>query len=235
MRPAMFAAIALGLLVACDEPSGKVDPVSVQWMDWPAEVNAGQPFRTRLVVWGVCALNPRFHSGTYADQSAVTFEPYYVVDRDPIFCADLREATLLVVALDTAGTAPGLAGPASRTYEMRAGAEVLFASAAQSIPVRRFGDVTVRPTGADPSQRNGGGAVYLQVDSLGCARLAPLGLYNPNSALVLEDQADTAELSGAFVTGYTHDAAAPVCGETRVFHVVTRNRFIAPALIVTEN
>src|SRR5258705_9446413 len=113
MRPEMFAAIALGLLVACDEPSGKVDPVSVQWMDWPAEVNAGQPFRTRLVVWGVCALNPRFHSGTYADQSAVTFEPYYVVDRDPIFCADLREATLLVVALDTAGTAPGLAGAAS--------------------------------------------------------------------------------------------------------------------------
>ncbi len=223
MRPAMFAAIALGLLVACDEPNGKVDPVSVQWMDWPAEVNAGQSFRTRLVVWGVCATNPRFYSGTHADQSAVTFEPYYVVDNDQILCANLREATLLVAALDTAGTAPGLAAPSSRTYEMRAGAEVFFATAAQSIPVRRFGDVIVRPTGADPSQRNGGGTVYLQVDSLGCARLSPLGLYNPNSALVLEDQADTAGLSGAFVTGYTHDAAAPVCGETRVFHVVTRN------------
>ncbi len=222
MRP-MFAAIALGLAVACDEPNGKVDPVSVQWMDWPAEVNAGQSFRTRLVVWGVCAINPRFHSGTHADQSAVTFEPYYVVDNDQIFCAGLREATLLVSALDTAGTAPGLAAPASRSYEMRAGAEVFFATAAQSIPVRRFGDVTVRPTGADPAQRNGGGTVYLQVDSLGCARLSPLGLYSPNSALVLEDQADTAGLSAKFVTGYTHDAAAPVCGETRVFHVVTRN------------
>jgi len=147
-----------------------------------------------------------------------------VVDNDQILCANLREATLLLVAaLDTPGTAPGLAAPSSRTYEMHAGAEVFFATAAQSIPVRRFGDVIVRPTGADPSQRNGGGTVYLQVDSLGCARLSPLGLYNPNSALVLEDQADTAGLSGAFVTGYTHDAAAPVCGETRVFHVVTRN------------
>lgn len=223
MRPAMSAVISLGLLLACDGPSGKVDPVSVQWMDWPAEVNAGESFRTRLVVWGVCAINPQFRPGTHADQSAVTFEPYWVVGNDHIFCADLREATLLVVALDTAATAPGLAAPSSRTYEMRAGAEVVFATAAQSIPVRRFGDVTVRPTGADHSQRNGGGTVYLQVDSLGCARLAPLGLYNPNSALVLEDQADTAGLSGAFVTGYTHAAAAPVCGETRVFHVVTRN------------
>jgi len=224
MRPAMFAAIALGLLLACDGPNGKVDPVSVQWMDWPAEVNAGQPFRTRLVVWGVCAINPRFQPGAHADQSAVTFAPYYLVDNDQILCANLREVTLLQVgAIDTAGTAPGLAAPASRTYEMRAGAEVFFARAEQSIPVRHFGDVIVRPTGADPSQRNGGGTVFLLVDSVGCVRLSPLGLYNPNSALVLEDQADTSGLPGAFVTGYIHDAAAPVCGETRVFHVVTRN------------
>lgn len=224
MRPATFAAVSLGLLLACDGPKVNVDPVSVQWMDWPAEVNAGQPFRTRLVVWGVCALNPQFRAGASADQSAVTFEPYYVVaDKQQIFCAALRETTLLVIAVDTAGTAPGLAAQTSRTYEMRAGAEVFIAGAAPSIPVRRFGDVIVRPTGADRSQRNGGGTVYLQVDSLGCARLSPLGLYNPTSALVLEDQADTAGLSGAFVTGYTHDATAPVCGETRVFHVVTRN------------
>jgi len=224
MRLAMFAAITLGLLLACDGPNGKVDPVSVQWMDWPAEVNAGQPFRTRLVVWGVCAINPRFRPGAHADQSAVTFAPYYLVDNDQIFCANLREVTLLQVgAIDTAGTAPGLAAPASRTYEMRAGAEVFFARAEESIPVRHFGNVIVRPTGADPSQRNGGGTVFLLVDSVGCLRLSPLGLYNPNSALVLEDQADTSGLSGAFVTGYIYDAAAPVCGETRVFHVVTRN------------
>jgi hypothetical protein len=220
----MFAAIALGLLLACDGPNGKVDPVSVQWMDWPAEVNAGQPFRTRLVVWGVCAINPRFRPGAHADQSAVTFAPYYLVDNDQIFCANLREVTLLQVgAIDTAGTAPGLAAPASRTYEMRAGAEVFFARAEESIPVRHFGNVIVRPTGADPSQRNGGGTVFLLVDSVGCLRLSPLGFYNPNSALVLEDQADTTGLNYAFVRGYIHEAAAPVCGQTRVFHLVSRN------------
>jgi len=224
MRLAMFAAIALGLLLACDGPNGKVDPVSVQWMDWPAEVNAGQPFRTRLVVWGVCAINPRFRPGAHADQSAVTFAPYYLVDNDQIFCANLREVTLLQVgAIDTSGTAPGLAASASRTYEMRAGAEVVFARAEESIPVRHFGNVIVRPTGADPSQRNGGGTVFLLVDSVGCLRLSPLGLYNPNSALVLEDQADTTGLNYAFVRGYIHEAAAPVCGQTRVFHLVSRN------------
>lgn len=222
MRPAVFATMCLGLLAAC-EPDATIDPVTVQWMDWPAEVNAGQPFRTRLVVWGVCAVDPRFHPGVHADQSAVTFEPFFLVGNDQIFCANLREATLLVAALDTAGTAPGLTAPSSRTYEMRAAAEVFVARAAQSIPVRQFGDVIVRPTDADPSRRNGGGTVFLLVDSLGCARVSPLGLYNPTSALVLEDQADTAGLSGAFVRGYIHDAAAPVCGETRVFHLVARN------------
>ncbi len=40
---------------------------------------------------------------------------------------------------------------------------------------------------------------------------------------VLEDQADTLGFSLGFVSGYIHDAPAPVCGETRVFHLVSRN------------
>src|SRR5882762_5363596 len=62
MRPAAFATLCLCLLAAC-EPNAKIDQVTVQWMDWPAEVNAGQPFRTRLVVWNVCAINPQFRPG----------------------------------------------------------------------------------------------------------------------------------------------------------------------------
>jgi hypothetical protein len=27
----------------------------------------------------------------------------------------------------------------------------------------------------------------------------------------------------AFVTGYLYDAPAPICGESKVFHLVTRN------------
>src|SRR5437879_12435417 len=78
MRQARSLVFVLGLLAAC-EPNAKIDPVTVQWMDWPAEVNAGQPFRTRLVVWGVGAINPQFRAGASADESAVTFERYFVV------------------------------------------------------------------------------------------------------------------------------------------------------------
>jgi hypothetical protein len=218
MRAAVFATLCLSLLAACGLDS-KIDPVTVQWMDWPAEVNAGQPFRTRLVVWNVCALDARFRAGVSADQSAVTFAPYFLVSNDKIECL------LAVIAIDTAGTAPGLAAPSARTYEMRASTmDLAFGVAsAQAIPVGTYGEVTVRPTGADPSQRNAAGYAIVDTDSLGCVRLRPAGLYNPDAALVLEDQADTTGLAHAFVRGYIHDVVTPVCGQTRVFHLVSRN------------
>jgi hypothetical protein len=227
MRPAAFATLCLGLFVACepDTTDTTIDPVTVQWMDWPAEVNAGQPFRTRLVVWNVCALEPQFRAGASADQSAVTFAPYFLVSKAQIECLTERTPTLLVViAIDTAGTAPGLAAPSARTYEMRGSTmDVAYTAGAPPLPVGTYGDVTVRPSGADPSRRNAGGYATLETDSLGCVRLRPTGLYSPGAALVLEDQADTAGISFAFVKGYIHDAATPVCGETKVFHLVSRN------------
>jgi len=221
----MFAAIALGVLLACGEPNDMVSPVTVQWMDWPAEVNAGQPFRARLVVWGVCALNPHFGAGVSADQSAVTFEPYFLIGHDHIACLTERTPTLLaLIAIDTAGTAPGLSAPSARTYEMRASTmDVAYSAGAQALPVGTYGDVTVRPSGADPSRRNAGGYATLETDSLGCVRVRPTGLFSPGAALVLEDQADTTGLMSAFVRGYVHEVTTPVCGQTRVLHLVTRN------------
>lgn len=225
MRPAVFAALCLGVLVACESNSNnQVTPVTVQWMDWPAEVNAGEPFRTRLVVWNVCALDPQFRAGASADQSAVTFSPYFLISKDPIACVAGFEL-LIVAGLDTAGTAPGLQATFTRTYEMRATASP-YATAQGllgTLPVRTFGEVTVRVTGADASRRSAAGTVSLERDTLGCARVRPAGLYYPGAALVLEDQADTAGLSRAFVRGYIYEAAAPVCGETRVFHLLARN------------
>jgi len=219
MRHFAFATLCLSVLAAC-EPDGKINPVTVQWMDWPAEVNAGQPFRTRLVVWGVCALNPRFRAGASADQSAVTFAPYYLIEKDnDILCAGGASELLVVTAIDTAGTAPGLAATFARTYEMRGSS---WAAVSAHLPVRTFGNVTVRPSGADLTRRNAAGDVQKETDSLGCVRVRPSGLYNPQAALVLEDQADTAGLSFAFVRGYIYEAATPVCGETKVFHVVAR-------------
>ena len=224
MRPTTLVMLSLGVLAACSDSSNtKVDPVTVQWMDWPAEVNAGQSFRTRLVVWGVCAQNPRFHAGASADQSAVTFAPFWVVDDAPIYCLNEPVAPLLVIGFDTAGTAPALAAPFARTYEMRASANTGVGDPRFNVyPARTFGDVIVRPGNADQSRRNAAGIVSLQVDSTGCARVGPGGLYNPAAQLVLEDQADTVGLGYTFVRGYIHAAAAPVCGETQVFHLVAR-------------
>src|SRR5213594_3076467 len=102
MRLSTVIVMSLGLLAACDN-SGKVTPVTVQWMEWPAEVNAGQPFRTRLVVWGVCAINPQFRPGVSADPAAVTFAPYFTFEDDHIRCAQATGSLLTVATLDTAG------------------------------------------------------------------------------------------------------------------------------------
>jgi hypothetical protein len=225
MRPAAFALFCLAALVACDSSSdNQITPVTVQWMDWPAEVEAGQPFRTRLVVWGVCAANPRFNAGTSADQSAVTFAPYFLVDDEPILCAGGAAERLIVSAIDTAGTAPGLTAMFTRTYEMRGTASTYLRANAifGNFPVRTFGEVTVQISAADTSRRNAAGVVYVQRDPAGCVRVRPAGLYSPDAALVLEDQADTTGLANAFVRGYVYDTPTPVCGETRVFHLVAR-------------
>ncbi len=225
MRLTWFATLSLGVLAAC-ESNQHINPVTVQWMDWPAEVTAGQPFRTRIVVYGVCAINPRFHAGVRVDPSAVTFEPFFVTGDDHIACAGELTApapALLAGAIDTAGMAPGLLAVNARTYEMRGStydgvAEPLFAG----LHARTFGDVIVRTSGADQSRRNAAGWVNRQTDVAGCSRVTPAALYNPATALVLEDQADTAGLSYAFVRGYIHDVTTPICGETRVFHLTAR-------------
>ena len=225
MKPAMFA-ICLISLGACSGESRNVRPVTIQWMDWPAEVGSGQVFRTRLIVSAVCAREPQFHPGARADQSAVTFAPYWVVGNEQIACiADVDAmAPLLVSGFDTAGTAPGLSSTYARTFEMRGSASVYVSgSVSADEPVRTFGEVIVLPRGSESSQRNAAGIASKEVDTTGCVRLRPFGAWRPGSALPLENQADTARISYTFVRGYIYDAATPVCGETRVFHLVSQN------------
>lgn len=225
MRRASFVML-FAVALAC-EPDTKTIPVTVQWMDWPAEVAAGDPFRTRLVVFGVCALNPVFRAGATADVSAVTFAPYFLGETDGILCAARSSELLVVTAIDTAGMAPGLSAAFPRTYEMRATSSVyapLTGAAAE--PVRTFGDVTVRPPSPifdPPTRRNAAGYAQLERDSLGCLRIRPSGLYTPGAAIVLENPVDTTALSGSFVRGYIHGVDPQVCGEWAVFHLVSRN------------
>jgi hypothetical protein len=227
MRRAL-SVLLLASVAAC-EPD-EILPTSVAWMDWPAEVVAGEPFTVRMVVYWPCAAGG-FRAGPTADQSAVTFSPYFLSHNDQVLCAGVLPVTTLVAGtVDTAGLAPGLPAEFARTYEIRAATDVYApppsgALAVASQPVRTFGAVTVRLQAPAPGAavRNAAGRVSLQVDTLGCARVRPSGLYAAGSAIVLENPIDTAGLSGAFVRGYIYEPAAPVCGENTVFHLVSRN------------
>lgn len=223
---AFYCLTLAGALAACD--SGlDVQPAIVQWMEWPAEVVAAKPFSVQLLTGFPACHKWVFKSAVSADQSAVVFAPYFLVERGEPVClpvpATLEVFPLPNLGLDTSVTAPGLATTVDRTFEMRASAVVNAPAPSPNVgdvPVRTFGDVTVRLSNPDSSRRNAAGIVTLSVDIGGCVRVHPGG-YSP--ALVLDDQADTTGLRYAFVRGYIHEAAAPVCGQTRVFHLVTRN------------
>jgi hypothetical protein len=227
MRSVGFAAL-LGL-AACAEGNDLVLPTRVVWMDWPAEVAPGDPFRTRLVVGRPCASIRDFQPAPRADASAVTFTPYFVTDTQLVSCPageGIATDISVNVSLDTAGMAPGLLANLDRTYEMRGGTGVMSCPACallNSLPWVTFGVVTVRPTLQSPSSlRNAAGVVLGQRDSAGCTRIRPSGLLNPAAAIVVENPADTTVQWYGFVRGYIYEPAAPVCGESPVFHLVSR-------------
>lgn len=223
--------LILVALAAC-ESDIDVSPATVEWMEWPAEVAAATPFTVRLVVSRPGCYQGTFKAGVSADESAVTFEPYWLVQRNSgANCLpEARHIEILFVALDTLETAPGLAANVARTFEMRA-TSVVFAPAPEpgvnDLPIRTYGDVTVRPADPDGSRRNAAGFAGKLVDQSGCVRVQPSGTIGPSgppgSTYVLDDQADTTNLTSAFLRGYIHEVAAPICGQTRVFHLLTVN------------
>jgi hypothetical protein len=222
----------MAALAACD--SGvDVQPAVVQWMEWPTEVPVATPFTVRLVMPFPACHRWVFKPAASADQSAVTFTPYFLVERGEPVCLPSPAAPEVFpvpfLGLDTVSMAPGLATSVARTFEMRGSAAVDVPTPTPSpadSPLRTFGDVTVRLSNPDTSRRNAGGVVTMWVDNGGCVRVLPggyPGYPGARTGLVLEDQADTTGLNYAFVRGYIHEAATPVCGQTRVFHLVSRN------------
>lgn len=216
-----ISSVVLFAFAAACEPGPDVIPTAVVWMDWPSQVAAANVFAVRLVVHRPCALIEAFNPAPRADESAVTFAPYFLGDANSMMCVTAQSVDALVDPnnLDTTGLAPGLAGDA-RTYEMR-GTTGWYDAWVE----RTFGDVAVYSQVPPPSApiRNAGGRVQMQVDASDCVRIRPAGLYGPGALMVLENQADTVGLSGAFVRGYLHYPAAPVCGENTVLHLVSRN------------
>jgi hypothetical protein len=68
---------------------------------------------------------------------------------------------------------------------------------------------------------NAGGRAYASRDSLGCVTLFPFGLYP--GYVVENPPADTAQYWSGFVRGYIYEPVAPVCGESKAFHLVSVN------------
>jgi len=228
MRRFLFVG-ALAAVAGCE--STAIVRTEVRWMDWPAEVVAGVPFRTRLVVAWTCGAM-EFRPGAAVDLSAVTFEPYYVQREHAICVLAEREQVAsvdILGALDTAGIVRGLSADFPRTYEMRAATTVAAAGPrldwlGAGLPVRTFGDVTVRVgPPALLARRNAAGLAYQVRDNLGCLRINPSGLFGPRAALVIENPDDTTTYRTAFVRGYIYTPQAPLCGDSTVFHLVSRN------------
>ncbi len=223
MRTASFVLLLAVPVVACSEPDTRVEPAQVSWMEWPAEVSAATPFTVRLVGYGVsCVEVVKFVTKPSVDQSAVTFEPYFLLTGQPQFCRELTPSSRIIAPFfDTRSAVPGLEAQVPRTYEIRAGTDVSAREAAAALPIRTFGDVTVRSAQVESGRINAGGLAYATRDSLGCVTLSPAGVY---PGYVIENPpADTARFWSAFVRGYIYEPAAAVCGNSKVFHLVTRN------------
>ena len=231
MRPSLFAALLLVAVLACTEPDTELLPAEVNWMEWPAEILAATPFTVRIVGYAAaCREVLKFDPGSSIDNSAVTFAPFFLVSKREAPCPLERAAhpidqviPIIAPFFDTRAPVPGLVAQYPRTYEIRAASEVSMRleALASRLPVRTFGEIAVRSDTANATRANAGGLVFAYRDSTGCVEITPVGIYQ---GYVLENPpADTASYWSAFVRGYLYKPAAPPCGSSRVFHLVSRN------------
>ena len=225
MRPTWFACLTAVVIVACSDDT-RVVFTQVNWMEWPAEVLPAQSFSVRLVGFNSGCGNQHFDPGMTVDNSAVTFEPFFVFSGPPQICPLAQGATSfsgtppIFAFYDFRSKVSGLGAPSARSYDMRAATDVSVpASASSGIPVRTFGQIVVRSDSVDTSHTNAAGSVSASRDLSGCVRI-----FAGVSQYVVENPpADTATFWSAFVQGYLYRPAAAVCGDSVVFHLVTRN------------
>src|SRR5882672_10383068 len=221
MRPASFVLLLLVPVAACSEPDIRSEPVQVSWMEWPAEVSAATSFTVRLVGYGVlCVEVVKFVTAPTVDQSAVTFEPYFLLTGQPQPCRELMPSSPIIGPIfDTLVAVPGLEAQIPRTFEIRAGTDVSARAALEAFPIRTFGEITVQSAQIENGRINAGGLANGSRDTAGCVHLWPYGIY---PGYVIENPpADTARSWSGFVRGYLYQPAAPVCGAATVFHLIT--------------
>jgi hypothetical protein len=216
--------LGAGAGACATDPDSEVVPATVLWMEWPAEVLVAEPFTVRLVGFGVeCREIVRFDTDPTLSESAVSFEPFFVVTGQqqpcPLSATDPIPGAIgpLPPFFDTRAAVPPLTPPVPRSYEMRA-ATLPFANAlgAPDRMVRWFGDVVVRSDVAQAGVTRVGGRVYTYVDTLNCVRAVALGLF---AGYVVENPPAGGNDWSGFVRGYLHSVSTPVCGETRVLYL----------------
>jgi hypothetical protein len=215
--------LAAFLALSCNDSGTHILPAAVNWMEWPAEVRAGTPFTARLVGFApFCGPSDGFNAVPQVDDSAVTFQPYFIVPDQPSVCPPTeRQVAIAFIApsFDTSAAVPGLAAPSSGTYDMRASAFAATFAPGDGYVIHAFGTVTVRRDSADTSRTAAAGQIYTWRDTLSCLHGATPGLY---PGYVIENPPDTTTYWSGFVQGYLYAPAAPVCGATKVFHLVAR-------------
>jgi hypothetical protein len=221
---AILVCLSAAVLAACSDDTHVVF-TQMSWMEWPAEVLPAQSFSVRLVGFNAGCGNERFSPGMTVDNSAVTFEPYFVFNGPQVNCplavGGTAAATPPIFAFfDVQSKVAGLTAPSARSYDLRAATDVAAPATGQSsIPVRTFGTIVVRSDSVDASRTNAGGRASASRDSGGCVRI-----FAGVSQYVVENPpADTATFWSAFVEGYLYKPAAVVCGDTIVFHLISRN------------
>lgn len=202
MRPAVFTMTCLGFLTACGPlgPDSRVEPLFADWMEWRAEVQMDKPVNVLIVGFQQCgAAYVRRYEVDQAN-ATILFNPYQVVPETP--CLSFAP----VMFADNIGVTDLHVG----TYQLQSGDRV-------------FGEVVVTPDAPDaPPLIGAGGATFVR-DPDGCLRLRPAMAYMPHF-MPLQDQADTiADWTNSFVTGHIVQVSAPVCGQTRVFHLLSKN------------
>jgi len=209
------------LALSCGDDTHIV-PATVSWMEWPAEVVAGEPFKIRLVGFApFCGPNDGFVATPQVADSTVTFQPYFIVPDRQSPCPFTEQQLVypfVAPSFDTSTVVPGLAAPSPRSYDIRARLAVVTPGGS-GFAVKTFGTVAVRADSIDTSRTAAAGRAYTARDTLSCLRIFTTSLF---LGYVVENPPDTTTFWSAFVRGYLYAPAAPVCGEKRVFHLVAR-------------
>lgn len=214
---ALFVGLGIVTLAGCG-PDLRAVPLGVSWMEWPAEVRSDSPLDVSLSGY-LPACGAHFVSAYQKDLSALSFEPYALVPQPPS-CVNLTFATLAPIAAPVFNetiTVPNLEAATPRTYEMRA---ATYGSGVD-IVLRTFGDIIVRPDSVQTRRLNAVGHALVARDQVGCLRIYPVPY--GSKAYPIENPPDTASNWEAFVRGYISTTVSPVCGDSTVFHLVSRN------------